>query len=216
MINKYVLIVLVSFVMLPNLILADDDFDESWTEILGFDDWPAFNMLAEGKMWCPGGELAWLNPLTPDCGKGKRSHMRDAEMYSCFTALGMDYAIEPRMTGVIIFGLAGNLDSKFSGPVHGKWMLVPSETCDPANLVDPPVYWEGTWQGKRVQVCDPTCWWVGNLRIVGYGYGGNLEGLEFQGEEVITTYTLLPAPWEHIPGFPYTGPEGVAHGFIKE
>lgn len=214
--KKCVLIVLVSFMMLPSHTLADNDFDESWTEIMGFDDWPAFNMLAEGKMWCPGGELVWLNPLTPNCGKGKRFHMRDAEMYSCFTALGMNYVIEPRMTGVMWFGLAGNLDSTFSGPVHGKWMLVPSETCDPADLVDPQVYWEGTWQGKRIRVCDPSCWWVGNLRIVGYGYGGSLEGLEFQGEEVITTYTLLPAPWEHIPAFPYTGPEGVAHGFIKE
>ena len=214
--HKHVLVVFLSFLILPNLILADDHPVETWTEVQGYDEWPAFNMLVEGKMWCPGGELTWLNPLTPDCGKGKRFHLRDAEAYSCFTSLDMDYVVEPRMTGVMWFSLAGNLDRTFSGPVHGKWRLVPSETCIPAALDDPAAYWEGTWQGKRIQVCDPTCWWVGNLQIVGYGYGGDLEGLEFHGEEVITTYTPMPAPWEHIPGFPYTGPEGVAHGFIKE
>ena len=201
-------------VMCPTTSFANDNSGGSWTEIQGFDDWPIFNMLAEGKMWCPGSELVWLNPLTPDCGKGKRFHIRNAEMYSCITTMDMDYVVDPRLSGVMWFNINGNLNNAFSGPVYGKWMSVPSETCDPADLTDPAVYWQGTWQGKRTRICDPTCWWIGNLKIIGRGFGGDLEGLEFRGEEAITTFTPLPAPWEHIPGFPFSGPEGVIHGFI--
>ena len=216
MICKFVLIVFASVGMLVNPVLADEAPGGTWTEIQGFDDWPAFNMLADGKMWCPGSELVFMNPLTPTCGDGKRFHIRKAEMFSCVTAVDMGYGPEPRFTGTMWFSVNGNLDETFSGPVFGKWVMVPGAACDPADLVDPVVYWEGSWQGKRKQVCDPTCWWIGSLHVVGYGYGGGLEGLEFHGEETIFTYTPMPAPWEHIPGFPYSGPEGVIHGFIRE
>ena len=52
--------------------------------------------------------------------------------------------------------------------------------------------------------------------MVDKGRGGNLEGLHFKGKEVITTFTPLPIPWELIPGFPFTGPEGVITGTIKK
>lgn len=213
---KLVLTVIASIVMTVNPVLADKKPGGSWTEVQGFDEWPAFNLMAEGRMWCPGSELLMLNPLTPTCGDGKRFHIRDTEMYSCVTTMDMGYVIDPRFTGTMWASINANLDNTFSGPVNGKWVMVPGATCNPADLADPAVYWEGIWQGKRIQVCDPTCWWVGNLRIVGYGYGGELEGLEFHGEETITTYTAMPAPWEHIPGFPYSGPEGIVHGYIKE
>jgi hypothetical protein len=215
MIKKGMKIAAVSLGLLLNQVFADD-FGATWTEIYGLDEWPALNTLAEGYMWCPGGTLEWLNPLTPDCGKGKRFNIRDVEAYSCLTGMTMDYVYEPRISGTMWFSINANLDTTFSGPVHGEFIIVPGASCDPDDLDDPTVYWEGTWNGKRTRVCDPTCSWIGNLSIVGHGYGGELEGLEMRAEEVITTYTALPAPWEYIPGFPYTGPEGQVHGFIKE
>jgi hypothetical protein len=202
--------------LLAGALSADDSPNGSWTEFQAFDDWPAFNMLAEGRMWCPGAELTWENPLLPNCGDGKRFNIREAEMFSCLTGMDMEYNVDPRLSGTMWFNINANLDSTFSGTVFGEFVIVPGETCDPDELEAPAVYWAGTWQGKRSQICDPTCSWVGTLHIVGHGYGGDLDGLEFRGEEVITTYTELPAPWDHIPGFPYTEPEGIVHGYLKE
>ena len=96
-------------------------------------------------------------------------------------------------------------------------MVVPSADCDADDLIDPEVYWKGTWKGRRSMFCDGgQCAWIGNLKLVGKGHGGDIEGIHFKGTEVITTFTPLPVPWELIPGFTVGGPEGVITGTIKE
>ena len=112
----------------------------------------------------------------------------------------------------------GNLDVDYTGPVWGTWMIVPSTGCDPDDLiVDPPVYWKGKWQGERSRYCvGVSCTWIGDLNLVGKGYGGNIDGIHLEGTEKITTFTPLPVPWELIPGFPLDGPEGVITATINE
>lgn len=216
MILKLVLSAFVSILVLPGLAFGNEVPRESWTELQFYDDWPEAEPLSYGSMWCPGAELTWVNMLTPDCGLGKRFQIRDVEMFSCLTAMDPDYNIEPRLTGTMWFSINASLDTTYGGPVSGKFLIVPGTECDPADLDEAVAFWQGNWQGKRVQVCDPMCWWIAHFNIVGHGIGGELEGLELRGQETIRTFTRLPAAWEFIPDFPYTGPEGVGNAYIKE
>ncbi len=186
------------------------------TRVVIADDWPVDSMLDMGTLACPGGELVWADPVTPICPGSGRLHLRRVTGYGCYTAMSGD-SVEPRLSGVGMFVVNGNLDDTYSGPVWGTWMVVPSAGCDPNDLVDPEVYWKGTWQGRRSRFCDNgQCVWIGNLKLVGKGRGEGIQGIHFKGSEIITTYTPLPIPWELIPGFPVTGPEGVITGVIKK
>ena len=181
------------------------------TEVNITEDWPADSLLDTGTMNCPGGELEWIDPVTPFCPASGRVHFRNLTGYACYESS------DPRFTGVGLYMANGNLDADYTGPVWGTWMVVPFAACDPAFLIDPPVYWKGTWRGKRSLVCDSgPCMYIGNLKLVGKGYGGDIQGIHYKGNEVITTFTPLPIPWELIPGFPADGPEGVITAVIKE
>ena len=185
-------------------------------EVTVADDWPADAFLDMGKLWCSGAELSWTDPVTPVCPGSGQLHLRRVVGYGCYTATSGG-VIEPRLSGVGMFVVNGNLDMTYSGPVWGTWMVVPSAGCDPADLMEPAVYWKGTWQGQRSVFCDSgACTWIGNLKLVGKGRGGDIEGIHLKGTEVITTFTPLPIPWELIPGFPFTGPEGVINAILKE
>ena len=152
-----------------------------------------------------------LDPVTPVCAATGRVHFRDIAWWTCYAS------DDPRLTGVGMATASGNFDADYTGPVWGTWMIVPSSGCDPIDLIDPSVYWEGTWQGQRSQYCaGGACYWIGDLNLVGKGYGGTIDGIHFKGNELITTYTPLPVPWEFIPGFPVTGPEGIITATIKE
>ena len=162
-------------------------------------------------MTCPGGDIVMLNPVTPICATTGRVHLRDMALWACYASA------DPRLSGVGKATVNGNLNADYTGPVWGTWMIVPSPGCDPIDLIDPPVYWKGTWQGQRLQYCaDGSCVWIGDLNLVGKGIGGDIDGIHFKGTEVITTFTPLPVPWEFIPGLPETGPEGIITGTIKE
>jgi hypothetical protein len=166
-------------------------------------------------MTCPGGELEMVDPVTPFCAASGQVHLRDLTFWTCFTSA------DPRMNGVGMFTINGNFDSAYTGPVWGKWTTVPSQRCDPTDLIDPSVYWEGTWQGQRSQYFDSVSgfpFWIGDLNVVGKGHGGNIDGLHLKGTELATTFTPLPVPWEFLPpslGLP-VGPEGILTGTIKE
>ena len=60
--------------------------------------------------------------------------------------------------------------------------------------------------------------WVGELKLVAKGIGGDLDGLHFDGTMSIITYTPTPIPYEFLP--PALGlfdePEGAFMGTIKE
>jgi hypothetical protein len=174
-----------------------------------------------GTISCPGGEIVWIDPVTPVCPGSGRIHLRSVVGYGCYDAMAGS-SPEPRLSGVGMFVVNGNLDADYSGRVWGKWMVVPSEDCDPDDLVDPLVFWKGTWQGRRSMFCDSGgCSWIGDLKLVGKGHGGVLEGLHIKGRETITTFTPMPVPWELLgvcgldPSVP-CGPEGVITGTIKE
>ena len=116
-----------------------------------------------------------------------------------------------------MFVVNGNLDADYTGPVWGTYLIVPSQGCNPDDLLDPAVYWKGTWRGQRSVTCDvASCTWIGNLKLVSKGYGGDIDGIHFKGTETITTFTPMPIPWELIPSFPFDGPEGIIMGMIKE
>ena len=186
------------------------------TEVMIFDDWPADSFIDEGTISCPGGEIVWIDPVTPVCPGSGRIHLRRVVGYGCYEAMAGS-SPEPRLSGVGLFVVNGNLDADYSGRVWGTWMIVPSEGCDQIDLVDPLVFWKGTWQGRRSMFCDGgPCSWIGDLKLVGKGHGGAIDGIHIKGTEVITTFTPAPVPWELIPGFPFTGPEGVLTVTIKE
>jgi hypothetical protein len=196
---------------LPAFAEAPADAGVERTEVVVLDDWPGAEPLSTGTIKCPGGELEMLDEVTPFCAATGLVNLRDLALWSCFTS------DDPRLTGVTMFTLNGNLDAAYTGPVWGKWTTVPSQRCDPTDLIEPSVYWKGTWQGQRKYHCDGgSCFWIGDLDVVGKGHGGIIDGIHIKGTELATTYTPLPIPWEFIPGFPVTGPEGVATLTLKE
>jgi len=198
-------------IWLPAFSEAPADAGVERTKVIVLDDWPGAEPLSTGTIKCPGGELVMLNEATPYCAATGLVHLRDMALWSCFTS------VDPRLTGVTMFTLNGNLDAAYTGPVWGKWTTVPSQRCDPTDLIEPTVFWKGTWQGQRTYHCDgEMCFWIGDLDVVGKGYGGIIDGFHIKGNELATTYTPLPIPWEFIPEFPVTGPEGIATLTLKE
>ena len=195
------------------------------TAIVATDDWPMDTVLSFGETTCPDGELIY-DPATgaPMCTPGGRTHIRDALYYSCsegFTAAGTP---EPRFTGVIGGSMNANFDASFGGFVWGSWTLVPSASCDKTMLEDPAVFWSGLWWGRRTPMCDDggRCVWIGHLRYIGWGRGGDLKGLRFRGSETVITYTPPPLPYELLPVLGFcqpgscpVGPEGHFRGIIR-
>lgn len=198
------------------------------TQIEGEDDWSINNPISPGTITCPGGELM-IDSITlmPYCADSKtgRLHWRDAVIWSCMTSyLDEDHLqVEERLTGIGLFTVNANFDASYSGPVWGKWKIVPID-CEkddpyPAQEVEQADrFWHGTWNGKRMfYIWNGVGVWIGDLKIVGKGSGGNIDGLHFKGTELIETFSPLPAPYEALPGFfDPTKPEGIFTGTIKE
>lgn len=192
------------------------------TQIEGFDNWGwKDNPLSPGTTMCPGGELMFDQFGIPYCDESTtgRLHLRDAVLWSCMTSPD-----DPRITGVGLFTVNGNFDADSSGPVWGEWTIVPMDGCDKdgfypeEEVMTSTMSWHGIWNGKRLFYSDmgfPV--WIGDLKIVGKGSGGNIDGLHFKGTELITTYTPFPIPYELLP-IPelFDIPEGFFAGTIKE
>lgn len=187
------------------------------TTITARDNWPLDTYLDLGQLRCSGGDLSWPNPITPVCSSSGQIHLRQAVAYSCIEAETGDGAHEPRISGVFVATFNGNLRADYSGSVWGTWQLVPGETCDPENLTSPESVWKGTWRGQRTRVCaGESCQWIGALKLVGKGHGGDIQGLHFKGKETVVTFTPIPLPYEALPGFcPACPPEGQLTGTIK-
>ena len=197
-------------------------FGVTRTQIVGFDNW-AWNdtPLSPAAITCPGGELVVDPTGGPYCSDSTtgRLHFRDGAAWTCMTSN------DPRMTGVGLYTSNGNFDANSSGSVWGTWTLVPTADCDkdgsyPEELVMTAAsYWDGTWNGQRqFYSVNGFNIWIGELKIDGKGVGGDLDGLHFNGTELIETYTPFPVPYEFLP--PVLGlfnePEGEFIGTIKE
>lgn len=190
------------------------------TDVVIFDDWAAAPPISEGTIRCLGGQLEWLDPVTPVCAATGRIHIRDTAILGCAAS-----PTDSRLTGIEVVTVNGILDADYTGPVWGNWMIVPTTGCnplvpvDPALLDDPPVFWKGVWWGWRSQFCEgDQCLWLGDLELRGKGHGGDIDRIRFKGREVVTTFTPFPVPWEFLPaelGLP-GGPEGVITGTIRE
>jgi len=192
------------------------------TEVEGYDNWGwQDNPLSQGTITCPGGELMVDSSGMPYCADSTtgRLHFRDTFMWSCMTSN------DPRTTGVALFEIKGTFDADSSGPVWGTWKIVPMADCDKDGLypeefvATSTTFWRGIWNGKRLFYSDMGFnVWVGEFRIVGKGIGGDLDGLHFEGTELIQTYTPFPVPYEFLP--PALGlfdvPEGYFTGTISE
>lgn len=207
---------------LPVLAGPPADSGVTRTEIEGVDNWGWNDYpLESGTLTCPGGELmldSFGMPYCEDSTTG-RLHFRDSVLWSCMTSN------DPRITGVGLFTVNGNLDADSSGPVWGKWKIVPMADCDkdgpyPEDDVEYSTeYWRGTWNGTRLfYTFAGFNVWIGDLKIVGKGIGGDIDGLHFEGRELIEMFTSFPVPYEFLP--PELGlfdePEGIFTGTIKE
>lgn len=192
------------------------------TQIEGSDNW-AWNdtPLIPSTVKCPGGELE-VDPFgVPSCSDSNtgRLHFRDGAAWTCMTAN------DTRMTGVGVYTSNGNFDANATGPVWGTWTLVPTDDCDkdgsyPEDLVmNATSYWQGSWNGQRqLYSVNGFDVWIGALKVIGNGVGGDLDGLQFKGSEWIKTYTPYPVPFEFLPpelGL-FDAPEAVFIGTIKE
>ena len=102
------------------------------TKFEAYDDWPADALLSEGTTTCVGGDLEWIDPVTPYCATGD-IRIRDTVLYACVTSE------EARSNGVAAVVVNGNLDFTYGGPVWGKITLVPSDDCNPLDEQDNPV-----------------------------------------------------------------------------
>lgn len=187
----------------------------------GEDNWAADNPVSPGTITCPGGELMIdLETFMPYCADSKsgRLHFRDSVLWSCMTSE------DERLIGVAVVSINGNLDASFSGPVWGKFKIVPSAECYkdlayPEAVVEgAESFWHGTWSGQRLfDSVDEV--WIGDLKIVGKGNGGNIDGLHFKGTEWIVMYTPFPVPYEFLfDDYPelFNEPEGFFNGTIQE
>ena len=216
MIWKFLLIMAVVALGAMSPALAKDSHGVTRTAVTIYEDWPDDAILGPGELHCPGGEIEWLDPVTPVCTGSGKIHLRNVSGYGCYYAETGGGEPVPYLSGVGKYVVNGNLDADYTGPVWGTYMIVPSSGCNPLDLNDPDVYWKGKWQGRRSVTCNEvSCSWVGRLKLVGKGHGGEIQGMHFKGIEFITTFTPLPVPWELIPGFPETGPEGIGEGIIK-
>ena len=190
------------------------------THVEGVDNW-GWNggPQADSKITCPGGEF--MVPFYCADSTTGRLHFRDGAGWSCMTSS------DPRMTGIGLYTSNGNFDVDSNGPVWGEWKVVPMLDCNKdanfsevyEDLVNNAAsFWHGTWNGQRLFDSDKNAW-VGELKIVGNGFGGDIDGLHFKGMEWITTYTPFPMPYEYI--FPYGSepfdmPEAYFIGTITE
>ena len=196
--------------------------DVTLTPIEGVDNWAWHDVpLSPSTNSCPGGELV-IDPITgPYCADSKtgRMHFRDGASWTCTSS------DDPRMTGVGVYTSNGNFDANSTGSVWGTWRIVPMEGCDkdgpyPEELVMTATsFWQGTWNGQRqIYSLNGFNFWVGDLKLVAKGIGGELDGLHFDGTMWITMYTPSPIPYEFLP--PELGlfdePEGEFIGTIKE
>lgn len=219
---KILLLIIIGVFYAWTPVLADKPADRGaqFTNVIIYDDFVGAPPLSEGTIKCPGGELVWLNPVTPFCAATGRIHIRKGTIASC-----VESPDDSRLTGIAAITVNANLDADYAGPVWGTWMIVPYIGCDPMVPVDPElfsdsrVYWKGIWHGWRSKYClDNECWWIGDLDLVGKGYGGEIDGIHFKGNEMLTTFTPFPVAWEFLPpalGLP-GGPEGIITATIKE
>ena len=121
----------------------------------------------------------------------------------------------PVLSGTGWYTINGNFDLDYTGPVFGEYRVETSTGCGLGDLEDPESWWEGKWNGVRTVSCGGVnCTWFETFKVVGKGHGGDIHGLQMRAQEIHTTFTPLPIPWDLIPGFPVTGPEGVAHGVV--
>ena len=204
----------------PALVTADGSSDGFMGEaVTFFDNWPAMPFLGELDVQCPGGEVEWLNEFTPVCIRSGRLRVRGLPIHTCVSGLDAFGDPDPRFKGVGGYELNVNWDESYAGQVWSEWIIVLSDSCDPADLQDPEVYWRGNSNGMRkVAAYDdqgkPIAW-LSELNVVGKGYGGEIDGLHVKGTETFFTVTPLPLPLDLTTGDPLT-PEGIFTGFVFE
>ena len=207
-------------VSLPGFAEPSADAGVTRTLIEGSDNWGwQGGPPSTTEITCPGGEL--MEPFDCSDSMTGRLHLRDGAGWSCMTSNDL------RMTGVGLYTSNGNFDADSNGPVWGEWKVVPLVNCNKdavyseeyEDLVnEATTFWHGTWNGQRRFDSDQNAW-VGDLKVVGKGIGGDLEGLHFKGRMWITTYTPFPIPYEYIfpPGsVPFDMPEAYFIGTLKE
>ena len=112
--------------------------------------------------------------------------------------MGDSVPYDPRVEGTVWIQINDNFDMEGTGPGWGAFIMVPGDSCDKDSLINPEVYWKGSWQGKREIVSEDPMIWVHTIEIVGHGVGGYLEGQKFTGTEVLTSYTQAAIPNEFL------------------
>jgi hypothetical protein len=80
-------------ITLLSVVAAGADVER--TEIVATDDWPADSFLDLGTLRCAGGEVVWLNEVTPTCPGSGRLRLRNALGYSCIHSASADGGFSP-------------------------------------------------------------------------------------------------------------------------
>ena len=177
------------------------------TSIEAWDNWGwQGRPQSDPRIICPGGDLT-NTPIPCNDSKTGRVHVRGGAAWSCVTSN------DPRMTGLGLFTSNVNFDAEANGPAWGEFKIVPIPECNKdadyseeyEELAEYATrFWHGTWNGQRQYDMDLNAW-ISEIRMIGKGFGEDLEGLHFKGTEWITTFTALPLPYEYL--FPYGSPE---------
>ncbi len=181
--------------------------DDEWMPFMMPDGSLAPNIIDPGTYICTGGGQS-VEPFV--CEGGNGIVIQGTQMVSCATNSD---PYDERIEGLLWFDITAIWDAKYTGPVAGRWRIIPGACGDLSALESATTYWEGTYKGRRrLETGTDLPTWVSKLRLVGHGVG-DLAGQTVKGREIIKTYYLVPAPWELLPEefqllLGGTGPEG--------
>ena len=123
--NVLIIIAIAAFCFSPPAFCKGDPGVQR-TDVIIFEDWPADSMLDMGTISCPGGEIQWIDQVTPVCPGSGRIHLRKMAGFGCYDAETSAGLPEPRLSGVGLFVVNGNLEANYTGHVWGTFLIVPS------------------------------------------------------------------------------------------
>ncbi len=130
---------------------------------------PAGQILDAGKVICPGSTPTG-DPMQP-CPDGSSILLRG---FRFVTRVDSD---SPLLAGAMTVDANTNFAPNYTGPAWGRFSI----QLNAGGVL------EGTWDGFRRKAGDSV--WITQLRIIGHGLGGDVEGLQAKCTEVITELT---------------------------
>ena len=139
---------------------------------------PVGQLLNPPQVICPG-QTPTGNPMLP-CPEGSRIIERQLRLIARIES------DSPDARGWLTLEHNSNYASDYTGPAWGKFSV----------QLDAGGSWEGTWNGIRQKT--GASLWVADLRVVGHGLGGNVDGMQLKCNEIITAVTPIPIVYKGV------------------